>query len=48
MGVAPDNVRMKASSGGADSAMMEHFVKNGDCVAACLFRNGEFLFNRNK
>ena len=44
-GWAPDDVRMKASSGGAASAMMESFVNDGGYVAACLFRNGEFLFD---
>ena len=44
-GWASDDVRMKASSGGAASAMMELFVNNGGFVAACLFRNGEFLFD---
>ena len=43
-GWAPDDVRIKASSGGAASAMMEYFVDGGGYVAACLFRDGEFLF----
>lgn len=44
-GWALDEVRIKASSGGAASAMMECFVNEGGYVAACLFRNGEFLFD---
>lgn len=44
-GWAIDDVRMKASSGGAASAMMKYFVENGGYVAACLFINGEFLFD---
>ena len=44
-GWAPDDVRIKASSGGAAAAMMECFVDDGGYVAACLFRNGEFIFD---
>ena len=44
-GWASDDVRMKASSGGAASAMMECFVDDRGYVAACLFRNGEFIFD---
>ena len=44
-GWSSDDVRTKASSGGAASAMMEYFVSDGGYVAACLFRNGEFLFD---
>lgn len=44
-GWAPDSIRSKASSGGAASAMMEYFVNDGGYVAACLFRNGEFVFD---
>ena len=44
-GWALNNVRMKASSGGAASAMMEHFIQDGGYVAACLFRNGYFPFD---
>ena len=44
-GWAPDNIRSKASSGGAASAMMEYFVNDGGYVAACLFSNGEFVFD---
>lgn len=44
-GWAQDTVRAKASSGGAASAMMEYFVNDGGYVAACLFRNGEFIFD---
>lgn len=44
-GWAPDSIRSKASSGGAASAMMENFVNDGGYVTACLFRNGEFIFD---
>lgn len=44
-GWAPDSIRSQASSGGAASAMMEYFVNDGGYVAACLFRNGEFVFD---
>ena len=44
-GWASDDVRIKSSSGGAASAMMESFVDDGGYVAACLFRNGEFIFD---
>ena len=44
-GWASDDVRERASSGGAASAMMEYFVNNGGYVAACVFKNGEFLFD---
>lgn len=47
-GWASDHVRRKASSGGAASAMMHSFVNDGGYVAACLFRNGEFLFDITK
>lgn len=43
-GWAPENIRGRASSGGAASAMMKHFVENGGYVAACLFKQGEFVF----
>lgn len=44
-GWASDDVRERASSGGAASAIMEYFVNNGGYVAACVFKNGEFLFD---
>ena len=43
-GWAPENIRGRASSGGAASAMMKYFVENGGYVAACVFKQGEFVF----
>lgn len=43
-GWAIDSIRMNASSGGVASAMMKYFVEDGGYVAACIFKNGEFLF----
>ena len=43
-GWASDNIRDRASSGGAASAMMKCFVENGGYVAACIFKQGEFVF----
>lgn len=43
-GWAPENIRCHASSGGAASAMMKYFVDNGGYVAACIFKQGEFVF----
>lgn len=44
-GWASDRIRSKASSGGAASAMMDYFIADGGYVAACSFKNGEFLFD---
>lgn len=44
-GWAEEDIRMNASSGGAASAMMKYFVENGGYIAACLFKNGEFVFD---
>nr|WP_288867052.1 Coenzyme F420 hydrogenase/dehydrogenase, beta subunit C-terminal domain [uncultured Blautia sp.] len=44
-GWAAEDIRMNSSSGGAASAMMKHFVEEGGYVAACLFKNGEFVFD---
>ena len=42
-GWAPDNIRSKASSGGAASAMMEYFVNDGGYVQpACLVMENLF------
>ena len=43
-GWASEKIRGYASSGGAASAMMKHFVENGGYVAACTFKQGEFVF----
>lgn len=43
-GWASENIRECSSSGGAASAMMKYFVENGGYVAACLFKQGEFVF----
>ena len=43
-GWAPENIRGRASSGGAALAMMKYFVENGGYVAACVFKQGEFVF----
>ena len=43
-GWASENIRGRASSGGAASAMMKYFVENGGYVAACVFKQGEFVF----
>lgn len=43
-GWTEETLRMNASSGGAASAIMKHFVDIGGYVAACMFKNGEFLF----
>ena len=44
-GWATDDIRMKASSGGAASAMILHFIEKGGYVATCLFKDGEFVFD---
>ena len=43
-GWAPENIRGRASSGGAASAMMKYFVEDGGYVATCIFKQGEFVF----
>ena len=43
-GWAEPTVRVGASSGGAASAIMNAFIKQGGYVAACLFHDGEFRF----
>lgn len=44
-GWASEKVRMASSSGGAASAIMRKFIEDGGFVAACLFENGEFIFD---
>lgn len=44
-GWATDSIRGRASSGGVASALMKYFVDSGGYVAACLFKNGEFVFD---
>ena len=39
------NIREKASSGGAAFSLMMSFIDRGGYVAACLFRNGNFIFD---
>jgi len=43
-GWAENNIRAKASSGGAASAIIQSFIENGGYVASCLFENGKFSF----
>lgn len=38
-------VRNHSSSGGAASGLIKTFILNGGYVAACLFRDGQFLFD---
>lgn len=44
-GWATDGLRINASSGGIASEIMRKFVVDGGYVAACLFKNGEFVFD---
>ena len=37
--------RHTSSSGGVAAGLMESFIQNGGYVAACLFKNGEFVFD---
>lgn len=37
--------RQTSSSGGVAAGLMESFIRNGGYVAACLFKNGEFVFD---
>lgn len=43
-GWASGDIRAASSSGGAASAMMKHFIEYGGYVAACTFKQGEFVF----
>ena len=37
--------REQSSSGGAAAGLTQNFIQNGGYVAACLFRDGEFVFD---
>lgn len=43
-GWADSEIREHASSGGAASAIIRAFIKNGGSVASCLFDSGKFVF----
>ena len=43
-GWADSEIREHASSGGAASAIIRTFIKNGGYVASCLFDSGKFVF----
>ena len=43
-GWADSEIREYASSGGAASAIIRTFIKNGGYVASCLFGSGKFVF----
>lgn len=43
-GWADSEIREYASSGGAASAIIRAFIKNGGYVASCLFDSGKFVF----
>ena len=43
-GWADSEIREYASSGGAASAIIRTFIKNGGYVASCLFNSGKFVF----
>ena len=43
-GWADSEIREHASSGGAASAIIRAFIKNGGYVASCLFNSGKFVF----
>lgn len=43
-GWADSEIREHASSGGAASAIIRTFIKNGGYVASCLFNSGKFVF----
>lgn len=43
-GWADSEIREYASSGGASSAIIRTFIKNGGYVASCLFDSGKFVF----
>ncbi len=44
-GWANHEIRKNSSSGGAASAIIKSFIKNGGYVASCVFSDGEFLFD---
>ena len=37
--------REQSSSGGAAAGLTQNFIQNGGYVAACLFKDGEFVFD---
>ena len=39
------NTRKTSSSGGAAAGLIEAFIHSGGYVAACLFKDGEFVFD---
>ena len=39
-----ENIRLRAASGGVASALAYSFVEDGGEVCACVFNNGEFVF----
>lgn len=43
-GWAGPQIRKNSSSGGAASAILNAFIRNGGFVASCVYRNGEFVF----
>ena len=44
-GWACDEIRKKSTSGGIATALIRDFINNGGFVAACVFENGEFVFD---
>ncbi len=44
-GWASDTLRSQSASGGIAFAIMRNFIDNGGCVATCLFKDGNFLFD---
>ena len=43
-GWADEKIRNNSSSGGAASAIIETFIKQGGWVASCIFKDGNFVF----
>lgn len=43
-GWADERIRINSSSGGAASAIIETFIKQGGWVASCIFKDGNFVF----
>ena len=44
-GWAKEDIRSRASSGGAASSIIKVFIQSGGYVASCLFKEGQFLFD---
>ena len=44
-GWADERIRADSTSGGAASAIIKSFINEGGYVAACLFKDGEFVFD---